>query len=514
MRNLLRSHPALSAHRQPVLQPGSPSWLLHHELRLTWRTVAGARIWILLTLGALLWLCLHVLAWTAIRATVDDVMPPAVYLYGGVGTLFVATFILSSAISKSISVFFERGDLDLLLASPVAGRTIFTVRCLSVALNIILPWAFFLTPFAHMGLVAGRPSLIAIYPALMAIGLLFAAIGVNLTLLLVHWLGARRARVTIQLIAALTGAGFFLAIQAHNFLSPASQQAIAAAIGRLRQDGGLLAPDSMLWLPFRALLGEPLPLLSLCVLGFGLFWLAAHLSQRAFIGGLQATVGVTPSPLRQVRTRRMFQQSLGMTIIGKEWKLIARDPHLITQTLLQVLYMMPLVFVANRGKVHAAVIPAAVMLAAGLAGSLCNLTVAAEDAPELIAAAPVSLPRIRWIKICAALIPVWLLTTPLLMFYLLTHAADGLVLLACTVGATLSAGMVQIWHPRVRDRKSMTHGIAKLEWQTLIETFSSLAWAGCAYALLQYPLLLLLFLPLAIIGPLGAWAAGNYRQRD
>src|SRR5205807_2105707 len=82
-------------------------------------------------------------------------------------------------------------------------------------------------------------------------------------------------------------------------------------------------------------------------------------------------------------------------------------------TLLQSLYMLPLVFVWMRNTSPQVLLaPAVVMLSATLASGLCWLTVAAEDAPELLASAPVERGLLRRAKLVAGLLPVWAFAPP------------------------------------------------------------------------------------------------------
>ncbi len=497
---------------------GSVPWLLAHELRLSWRGVGGARTWVLLLFGGVLWLAGHFAAWAAVSAWVAHgaALSPMTWVLGGVGTWALMSVLLSATITLSITALFERGDMDLLLASPIPVQTIFWVRGIGIALASMALWFVLLTPFAHVGLIAGRPSLLAIYPVLLAIGLLLTAIGMTLTIALVHWLGARRARVVAQLLGALVGALFFLGTQLQNLLSDATRNALLQQLQRMVQPQGLLAPDSLLWYPFRALMGEWVPAFWVCFLGFGSFWLAVKVTRRAFVSGLQQAQGNAASAVVVSKGRRVqaFGKSFAMNILAKEWKLIARDPNLIAQTLLQVLYLLPMFFAFGRKDgITTTLVPAMVFVAAVLAGSMCWLTVAAEDAPDLLGSAPVSLTRLRWYKVAAALVPVWLLLSPLLLVAWWVDPRQLLVLLPCLVGSTLSAGVVQIWFPRQGNRRDMKKRYGGGLVQGTLELVSAAAWSATAYVALRHPLWLILTLSCAFLGPLGAWWGGADKRK-
>ena len=78
----------------------------------------------------------------------------------------------------------------------------------------------------------------------------------------------------------------------------------------------------------------------------------------------------------------------------KEWMLLRRDPWLVSQTLMQMLYLLPPAvllwrsFEAGGGALNL-LVPVLVMAAGQLAGGLAWLTISGEDAPDLVATAPV-----------------------------------------------------------------------------------------------------------------------------
>ena len=78
----------------------------------------------------------------------------------------------------------------------------------------------------------------------------------------------------------------------------------------------------------------------------------------------------------------------------KEWTLLLRDPWLMSQTLMQLLYLLPPAFLLWRGfyagRRLGVLVPILIVAAGQLGGGLAWLAVSGEDAPDLIASAPVS----------------------------------------------------------------------------------------------------------------------------
>ncbi len=493
---------------------GSWPWLLRHELRLAWRNYGGMRAWFALIAGSILWAAIHFAAWGMLKLMPAINLPTWTYLVFGGAIWLMVTLMFSQAISLSVSALFDRGDFDLLLSSPMSARTVFIVRGLGIAVSCIILYLLLLSPFAHMGLVTGHANLLAIYPAFISLGLLVAALAMLLTISLVRAFGARRARVIAQLFAALVGAVFFLASQAQNALSRDTREHIMASFRHWSEAGGMLAPDSPIWFPFRAMLGEPLALLTVIAVGLGGFWLVVNLTYRRFLAGTQEAVAGSrrSGPARPAGSVK-FKGGLARNVLLKEWKLILRDPQLITQTALQLLYLLPLMFLMfRRVDVLIMIVPGAIMLAAMLAGNLAWITVAAEDAPELIGVAPVSLARIRWLKALAALIPVWVLLSPVLLFLLPHDFALALVFLVCLAGATVSSGMTQVWYPRQGERKNMKKRAQGNIIINLIEGVGSLGWAATAYCVMMLNWLTPLPLIIALAAPALVWFLGKSRR--
>jgi ABC-2 type transport system permease protein len=506
-----------------TLKAGTWPWLLRHEIRLAWRNTGGTRVWILLLGGAILWGAMHLAAWALIVGAEAVKMPPRVTVIFGFLTWLVITLIFSQAMMMSVSALFDRGDFDLLLSSPLSPRTVFTVRGMGIAFSVTTIYFLLLSPFAHVGLLSGKFRLMAIYPALISLGLFVTALAMLFTLSLVRIFGARRARVIAQLLGAFAGATFFLLSQAQTMLGSNQRAQIATVTIKWMEPGGFLAPDSALWFPLRAFLGETIPLLVTVIGGAGAFWLVMQLTYRRFLSGTQESVTGSATKRNEAVSReesaRYFRPGLMRNVLVKEWRLILRDPNLIAQTLLQVLYLLPLFFVVSRGGTALGyVVPGAVLLGGSLAGSLAWLTVAAEDAPELVGSAPVSAARVRLMKALAAMIPAWIFVLPIFLALLWYRPWWSLAFLVCVMGSTASAGAMQVLYPRKADRKDMKRRGKNELLVSLLEGITVFGWSGVAYLLTRGPGWIWWLVPVALVlalsGPVFAWAMGKARREQ
>jgi len=473
--------------------PGSTLWLLGHELRLTWynSAVSGGKrrpgiLSILVWIAG--WSVMHGVAFALLHALGRNPVDPALLgiLAGGV-LLVLSTFMLSNALKACTLALFERGDLDLLLSSPLPSRSIFSVRLLGVAASSAALFLFLFTPFAHVALFLGRPGWLAIYPTVAALALVIACAAMLLTLALVRVFGARRTRVLAQVLAAVAGALLFLLSQSLNFIFRGDDRALAQSARHLIEHG-ILAPDSPLWLPGRAALGEIVPLLVLVALAAAACLVTIARTHRFFVKGLQQAAGIghaAPPAGGSVRFR--FRRSLFDTVVIKEWRLIARDPHLISQVLLQLVYLVPLLALILRdSSVSGPAIAAGLtLLCSSLTGALAWIVISAEDAPDLLLSSPAAMRTIRLAKLAAAtMLPLLVVALPLL--WMIVHGPLAGLMIAFTVtGAVLSAGLVVLWVGRPAPRSNFKARGKENFLCSMLELAVTLSWGGLAWTMVS-----------------------------
>jgi ABC-2 type transport system permease protein len=496
------------------LRPATWPWLLFHETRLLWRASGGARITIIIAFLAILVIPMHFLGWLLLRRFDLEAMLHArsdlvIWL-----TALVVILALSSAVGLAVNVLFSRGDMDLLLSSPVPIRNLYAVRGISVGLASILIFAIFLLPIANMGPVFGRWRALAAYPVLVAVGLLCAAIAFNLTLALARWLGARRARVVAQVLGAFAGASLVLGMQVVNLL-PLAAQATFAAWLKSDMRAAWLGPHSVLTWPARAFFGDPLPAAAMLALGFGAFWLTVRFTADRFVSSTQE-VTTAPSARRPgARPARRFRGDLARIVIAKELALIARDPMLIAKSLLQCLYLLPMMVVLIRNASAAPVLAATlVVMVSNLAGTFSWLTISGEEAPELLESSPVSREHVRWLKVGAAVVPVGAVLLPFLAWYAWLSLEMFAIVAVSAAAAITSTAVIQVWTGKPgspRDlRARQKQGIA----MNFAEFFGSLGWAAACYcAIAGYYRFVPVGAIFGLVGPAAAWFARRWHDR-
>jgi ABC-2 type transport system permease protein len=473
--------------------PGSSLWLLRHELRMAWYGAAvnaGGRRrmgWTSIAVWVVAWTLLHVGAFAVLhKLGPEGLANPLMAIPATLALVAIATFMLSTALRSSVVALFERGDLDLLLSSPLSSRSIFTVRLLGVAVSGATLYLFLFGPFVHVGVALGLFRLAGIYVAIAATATLMACFGMLLTLALVRVLGARRTRVLAQVLSAVAGALLFLLSQSFSLLPKTGGAEGAARSLQHLMESPWLAPSSALWLPGRAVLGDPLPMLGMALLGLAAFALTVGRTHRFFVHGLQQAAGsarAASKPAGALRFR--FRRSLFDTVVVKEWRLIARDPHLISQILLQLVYLVPLLFLVLRHNdaPGPTLGTGLALLCSSLTGSLAWIIVAAEDAPDLLHASPAAGRTIELAKLAASVMPPLLLVALPLLWLVVRAPLAGLLIGFVVVAAVLSAALIVRWLGRPAQRSDFKMRGKENFLCSMFEAFNTLCWGGLGWLL-------------------------------
>lgn len=477
------------------LPRGSALWLLAHELRLSLRALTGGkggrRALIIIALGGAALAFLGGAPLARFLLSYSPVLTTSLVIALDTAVAVIFTMILSQTLSLATLALFERGDLELLLSSPLSPRRILAARAVAIATTPFL-WFSALASLAVLPLaVMGQPRWLAIYPVLASIALLASAAGIGVALLLFSLLGARRTREAGQVIATLIGAAFFLIIQARAFL-PDSGQALFGGVQRWANSGAF-APGGLLAWPARAILGEPAPLLAFAAAAMLVFTAMTAALGRRFSTSVAAAAG-RPAADRRSRnavTYRAFRGGVFATILRKEFRLLTRDPTLLSQVLLRTIFVVPLTFGMLRSAAGdpaqvehlrlASLAGSATFLAGQIAGSLAWICVSSEDAPDLLACAPTTSGLVRRAKLSAAFIPVMaLLAAPLMVLTWLSPWV-GLIAALGAAAAAASSILLNLWLEVPMPRQAFRNRREGSPITAVAEILTGLCWAMAAW---------------------------------
>ncbi|MFC3703363.1 permease [Devosia honganensis] len=475
-----------------TLAPTSILWFAHHEFRLAWREwmamMTGGRRPRLIGFaigGLAVYALMQVIAWFAIRPWVEAgivIDKQALVMVSGMGLLFWAVT-LSQALEAVTRAYYARSDLDLVLSSPAPSRRLFAVRAGAVLASTLALGALLVSPLVWALVLQDGWRWLSIYLVLAALAALSVAIALTLTRLLFRLAGPRRTRLIAQIVAAIVGAGFVIGIQAAAILSHEGFSRFA-----FFQSEDLLAnaPDtaSPLFLPARAAMGDPVLAAMLFALALLLLLLAIALTAPGYARLATSAAGLSHvGSQRRISPRAFSAASPRHALRRKEWKLLQRDPWLLSQTLMQLLYLVPpaLLLWVNYGAgegTYIVIVPVLVMASGQLAGGLAWLAISGEDAHDLVATAPLSPGTILRAKVEAVLAVIAAVLLPLLLALALASPSMAMVTAACALLAASASTAIQLWF-RVTARRSMfrRRQVASRA-ATLCEAFSSIAWAA------------------------------------
>jgi ABC-2 type transport system permease protein len=498
------------------LAPSVP-WMLIHELRLHFRNMAkGNKLVLIIGATFILGLMAFIgfpIAVAASRMTFTAAPFLIVTTDTGMAVLF--TLMLSQTLSMATQAFYERGDLDLLLSSPIPPARVLFVRCAALAVGASLFYFFLMTPFVLPLVVVGHGPLLAAYGVLVALAFAAAAAGVSIAMALFSAIGPRRTKTVGQVLAAFIGALIFLSSQAVNLLPGRGHAILQWFSGGSRL--GIFGADSLLSWPTRAVLGEPLPFVVFAGSAMLFFILVVRSLGTRFAMDASIAPGADARRFHTAGHAGGFRGGAARSLVRKELKLILRDPALLSQVLLRLLYLVPLAIVLLRNARYGTALAVAgsagavVFFTSQIASSLAWITISAEDTPDLIASAPVSTALARRAKLTAALFPVGAIAVVPVAILSWLHPVAGAATAIGVLGGALSSGLINLWYEKPQPRKNFRRRANASLMTSFGELLVMVGWSAATTfgAMGSMTGLAVAVAPLALLGLL---AAGRNRE--
>ena len=500
-------------------QPATLTWFARHEMCLLWRNwlslmTAGKRSRepVLVIVAVVFAVLIHLLAYYLIapvaRAGISPDKTTLVVLTGG--AFLSCSLMLSQAMESVTRAFYTRADLDLILSSPASARRVFAVRMMAITISTTLLTTVIAAPFINALVVYDGSRWLAAYGVLVAMGALSTAFAIATTVALFRSLGPKRTRLISQIVSAVVGAGFVIGAQAAAIISTGS----IARLSFLRsEDFVARAPEaaSVIWWPAHAIMGDLTALAVALGSGIGLLALVITVFSANFGDHIVAASGAAYEGKKKQRPREVFRPaSTKRALRRKEWMLLRRDPWLMSQTLMQILYLLPpaLLLWRNFGDDMGGfviLVPVIVMASGQLAGGLAWLAVSGEDAPDLVASAPISERAVIVAKIEAVLGAVAMVVAPLLVAVAFAAPKIAVVAALGVAVSALSGTMIQIWFRAQAKRSNFWRRQTSSRIATVAEALSSILWAGTAALVAAGSWFALGMALIALLTLTGAW---------
>jgi ABC-2 type transport system permease protein len=470
--------------------PGTTVWFARHETRLAWRDwlsmiTAGRRERLRRVAIAILVFAIfmHFVAYWMVGPYADAVVDKSVLVTISGSILLSWLLMVSQAMESMTRAFYSRSDLDLILASPVAANKLFAIRIATIAIGMAMMAVPIAAPFINVLIALGGWRWLGAYGLIVAMGATATALAVGVTVALFRLIGPRRTRLIAQIVAAVIGAAFVIGLQVAAILSYGTISRVAVL-----QSQTVLAHapalESLIWWPARAALGDVIPLvgvlaLSLALLGIAILLVSPRFGEYALVAAGTGNFSHAASR-RQTAFRPVSPQG---ALRRKEWLLLRRDPWLVSQTLMQMLYLIPPAVLLwhsfdDGNGAYGLLVPVLVMAAGQLAGGLAWLAISGEDAPDLVATAPVPSSFILRAKVEAVLGVIAVVFTPLLAVLALASPRHALVAACGIIIATTAATSIQLWFRSQAKRSQFRRRQVSSRVATFAEAFSSIGWAA------------------------------------
>jgi ABC-2 type transport system permease protein len=504
---------------------GTALWFAEHEWRLAWRD------WLAMMSGgrrkrlrraviaiAIFVSFMHVVAYWMV-GPYANAAPDKATLAAITGSILLSWLLMiSQALESTTRAFYARSDLELILASPVAAEKLFAVRIATVALSMAMMALPLAAPFIDILIARGGWRWLGAYGLIAAMGAAATALAVGLSVALFRVVGARRTRFVAQVVAAVIGAAFVIGLQIAAILSYGTISRVS-----LLQSQSLLAhmpdPGSAVWWPARAAMGDGAALL--VVLAISLAMLAAVIAIVAPRFGEYAVTAASVDASSAVKVRRanpFRATSPRRALRTKEWTLLRRDPWLVSQTLMQMLYLIPPAVLLWRSfdggnGAYRLLVPVLVMAAGQLAGGLAWLAISGEDAPDLVASAPIASGLVVRAKIEAVLGIIAVVFAPLVAVLAVASPWHALVTTAGIAVAAIAATAIQLWFRSQAKRSQFRRRQVSSRLATFAEAFSSIGWAATAAVAAASLSLPIAPAVLALLVVAGTWFMSPRSQR-
>jgi ABC-2 type transport system permease protein len=495
----------------------SLTWFARHELTLAWRDwtamMAGGKTARerAVAFGALIFVgLLHWLAYAVLK----PVMQPE--LLESKQTLIVLTasllltlsMMLSQAIEQVTRAFYARADLDLILSSPASSQHLFSVRIASIALAGALMTSVLAAPFINMAAYLDGPRWLSAYGVIAAMSMIATGSAVMGAVALFRTVGPKRTRLIAQIVAAVVGAMLLIGLQIAAIVLYGNLSRFEVLKSAALVDS---VPDasSLFWLPANAILGDLGAVVALAIAGAAFMCAVIAHYARQFGTHAIAAAGVSEhSDAKGAAARPFRARSTKQALRAKEWTLLKRDPWLASQTLMQILYLLPPALLLWRDmgadtQVHVILAPVLVMAFGQLAGGLAWLAISGEDAPDLVATAPLQAKALLRAKAEAVLMAISAFALPLICGLAIVSIGGAMATAFGIVAACCSAITIQLWFRVAATRSQFRRRQTASRTSTFAEAFSSIFWAGgtgfaAAGSLFAVPFFVLAILTLVI----------------
>ncbi len=338
------------------------------------------------------------------------------------------------------------------------------------------------TPFVDVLVIGGGVRWFAAYGVVVAIGLSAAAIAIAMAIVLFRLIGASRTRLVAQILAAIIGAGFVIALQIAAIVSygTLSRFAVltsdAAAALRLIRQHRLVAGT-------RGARRRRSAAASIAV-GLGLLGAVMAIFSPRFADTAVSVRRMQPRPIAATAPERFVPVPGNRRCDGRNscccgatrgW---CRNPD--ATALSSAAGADAVAEFCRPFHRHCTDHPGRCHGGGPACGGLAWLTISGEDAADLVTTAPLPSSRVTRAKIEVVLIAIGMLFAPLIIALAFASPPQAALTALGIAVAAASATAIQLWFRVQAKRSQFRRRQTSSRLATFAEAFSSIGWAATA----------------------------------
>ena len=513
--------------------PGSILWLARHQIRLSWRLGRlGKKMpsWVKPVFTILFVAFLSFSMGYGIAKTFEAAAGDYKQISSLAGAVILTLMIsgISMNLMGSFMTITEKGDLDLLLSSPIPPHRFVAARLISSAWRGFCIYAGFATIFFGASIVMISPMFASIYVVVAGFAILDAALTYMIARQALLWFGlrnGRRATITLGAVGVMVGLiGYQMVSSSGSLGRLAAKADDPNAILVLLHDWIVQLTSNLSWLG-GTILGDWLGALVFLVAGAVVSAAVLHFVGKRYdqdVAFLNGQNDHAPHKARKAHAQQFRRPALVM-VFHKEWLSLTRDPLFVSQLIVPLFTMVPFLgFVWSAmtnpeeqnemapvmGAMFAAITVFNVTM---LTSSLAWLTASVEEARDLLQASPLDPRIILQGKVLAASGPA--IIELFIVSALVAWAWPVAALTILVMGTATCAGacVIEFSRPRPTKRPKMTQRPDRSLVTVLFGLGLGILWACAAGLAAANILWWLLPAALAITMSYVAWAT---RPRD
>ncbi|CAN1552149.1 hypothetical protein MCEMIH15_02218 [Caulobacteraceae bacterium] len=513
--------------------PGSILWLARHQIRLSWRLGRlGKKMpsWVKPVFTILFVAFLSFSMGYGIAKTFEAAAGDYKQISSLAGAVILTLMIsgISMNLMGSFMTITEKGDLDLLLSSPIPPHRFVAARLISSAWRGFCIYAGFATIFFGASIVMISPMFASIYVVVAGFAILDAALTYMIARQALLWFGlrnGRRATITLGAVGVMVGLiGYQMVSSSGSLGRLAAKADDPNAILVLLHDWIVQLTSNLSWLG-GTILGDWLGALVFLVAGAVVSAAVLHFAGKRYDQDVAFLNGQNDHALHKARKAhaQQFRRPALVMVFHKEWLSLTRDPLFVSQLIVPLFTMVPFLgFVWNAmtnpqeqsemapvmGAMFAAITVFNVTM---LTSSLAWLTASVEEARDLLQASPLDPKIILQGKVLAASGPA--IIELFIVSALVAWAWPVAALTILVMGTATCAGacVIEFSRPRPTKRPKMTQRPDRSLVTVLFGLGLGILWACAAGLAAANILWWLLPAALAITMSYVAWAT---RPRD